>query len=82
MAIAQEECAELIQAISKVRRNGETAIDMDNLTEELADVRIMCFQLAGLFGVTERLNQYARIKADRQLRRIEEEDSEDEEDEE
>ena len=82
LGMAQEECAELIQAISKVRRNGETAIDMDNLAEELADVRIMCFQLAGLFGVTERLNQYARIKADRQLRRIEEEDSEYEEDEE
>ena len=82
MAIAQEECAELIQAISKVRRNGETAIDMDNLAEELADVRIMCFQLAGLFGVTEKLNQYARIKADRQLRRIAEEEAEDAEDEE
>ena len=82
LGMAQEECAELIQAISKVRRKGETKDAIDHLAEELADVRIMCFQLAGLFGVTERLNQYARIKADRQLRRIAEEDSEDEEDEE
>lgn len=73
MAIAQEECAELIQAISKVRRNGETASCLDDLAEELADVRIMCCQLAGLFGIAGKINRYAEMKVDRQLRRIAEE---------
>ena len=73
MAIAQEECAELIQAISKVRRNGETASCLDDLAEELADVQIMCRQLAGLFGIAGKLNRYAEMKVDRQLRRIAEE---------
>ena len=38
---AIEECAELIQAINKFRRNN----DRDNLLEEIADVEIMIGQL-------------------------------------
>ena len=51
MGVAQEECAELIQAISKIRRKGETVETLDNLVEEIADVSIMCAQLEELFGV-------------------------------
>ncbi len=73
MAIAQEECAELIQAISKVRRGGETAETLHHLAEELADVRIMCAQLAGLFNVARAVNDCEVYKLDRQLKRIQEE---------
>ena len=75
MAIAQEECAELIQAISKVRRDGETTETLRHLAEELADVRIMCAQLAGLFNVTRAMNDCAVYKLDRQLKRIREEEA-------
>ena len=77
MAVAQEECAELIQASSKIRRNGVSPQTLDHLAEELADVRIMCVQLAGLFGVTHEVNEYAVFKLDRQLRRIWEEGDDD-----
>lgn len=70
MDIAQEECAELIQAVSKVKRKGETATTMSHLAEEIAYVRIVCCQLAGLFGITTMVNQYETEKLDRQLKRI------------
>ena len=75
LGMAQEECAELIQAISKVRRKGETEDTLDHLAEEIADVRIVCCQLSGIFGVTDKVNQYELDKLDRQLRRIEEGDT-------
>ena len=75
MGVAQEECAELIQAISKVRRKGETEDTLDHLAEEIADVRIVCCQLSGIFGVTDKVNQYELDKLDRQLKRIKEGDS-------
>ena len=43
MNMAIEECAELIQAINKWRRN--PSIGMGNIAEEIADVEIMCSQL-------------------------------------
>lgn len=75
MGIAQEECAELIQAISKVRRKGETEDTLDHLAEEIADVRIVCCQLSGIFGVTDKVNQYELDKLNRQLKRIKEGDT-------
>lgn len=52
LAVAQEECAELIQAISKLKRAensdhpGRTAkAAMNNLMEETADVQIMLDQI-------------------------------------
>lgn len=75
MDIAQEECAELIQAVSKVKRKGETTTTMSHLAEEIADVRIVCCQLAGLFGITTMVNQYETEKLDRQLERIAEGDT-------
>lgn len=47
----QEECLELALAISKVRRRGGIDIaEMDGFFEELADVKIMLFQMDLIFG--------------------------------
>ena len=70
MGVTQEECAELIQAISKVRRKGETVETLDNLVEEIADVSIMCAKLEELFGVRASVALRMHQKLDRQLERI------------
>ena len=70
IGIAQEECAELIQALSKIRRKGETMKALDNLIEEIADVNIMCAQLEELFGVRASVALRMHHKLDRQLERI------------
>ena len=75
MGVTQEECAELIQAISKVRRKGETVETLDNLVEEIADVNIMCAQLEELFGVRASVALRMHQKLDRQLERIAEGDT-------
>ena len=75
MGVTQEECAELIQAISKVRRKGETVETLDNLVEEIADVSIMCAQLEELFGVRASVAWHMHQKLDRQLERIAEGDT-------
>ena len=75
MGVAQEECAELIQAISKVRRMGETMDTLDHLAEEIADVNIMCAQLEELFGVRASVALRMHQKLDRQLERIAEGDT-------
>lgn len=75
MGVAQEECAELIQAISKIRRKGETMETLNNLIEEIADVSIMCAQLEELFGVRASVALRMHQKLDRQLERIAEGDT-------
>ena len=75
MGVAQEECAELIQAISKIRRKGETVETLDNLVEEIADVSIMCAQLEELFGVRASIAWRMHQKLERQLERIAEGDT-------
>ena len=75
MGVTQEECAELIQAISKVHRKGETVETLDNLVEEIADVSIMCAQLEELFGVRASVAWHMHQKLDRQLERIAEGDT-------
>lgn len=56
LAVAQEECAELIQAISKLNRAGSSdhpgrtaKAAMNNLMEETADVGIMLDQIRIMF---------------------------------
>ena len=75
MGVAQEECAELIQALSKIRRKGETAKTRANLIEEIADVNIMCAQLEELFGVRASVAWRMHQKLKRQLERIAEGDT-------
>ena len=50
--IAMEECAELIQAISKVKRYGFVGEYKDNLIEEIADVNIVVLELMMLFDIS------------------------------
>lgn len=57
--VAMEECAELIQAISKAIRYNE----IGNLKEEIADVTIMIEQLRTIFGISiQNIDQIIRRK--------------------
>lgn len=49
LGMMQEECAELIQAISKYERNGAYQ-DYENICEEIADVELMIAQMKYIFG--------------------------------
>lgn len=70
--ILVEECAELIQAISKVERNGSTTEMIRNLFAEIANVEIMLEQVKHYYSEygTDRLIDY---KLNRQLKRMESE---------
>jgi len=71
-----EECAELIQAVSKLSRsdtNTKFVERIKNLTEEIADVRIMMSQLMQLYGIPEpEVSERIDEKLKRQLERIRE----------
>ena len=75
MGVAQEECAELIQAISKVRSLGINGETLDHMAEEIADVRIMCAQLVTILGLNEAVSRNIGQKLDRQMKRIMEGDT-------
>lgn len=64
-----EECAELIQAITKLERYNEDIKELNNLFSEIADVEIMLEQIKDYYSnwSTERLIDY---KLNRQLDRI------------
>ena len=69
--IAMEECAELIQAISKVKRYGFVGKYKDNLLEEIADVAIMMGQIIYLAGIDRKdIDEVIDYKLNRQLERI------------
>lgn len=79
LRILQEECAELIQAVSKYLRAKEagkpTAMQYASLMEEIADVVIMTAQISCIF--TEKaLNTEIMSKLDRQLGRMRSETNE------
>ena len=59
-----EECAELIQAISKVRRYGFVGKYKDNLLEEIADVDIVLTELTMMFDIDpdEFLKQIEKVR--------------------
>lgn len=89
---AQEECAELIQAINKYHRvffkEGQKveyaaydtgiveAVTRANLIEELADVQIMIDELVHLLKVQKQFESEMEYKLNRTLNRMEEEKSE------
>ena len=75
MCVAQEKCAKLIQAISKVRRLGINGETLDHMAEEIADVRIMCAQLVAILGLNEAVSRNIDQKLDRRLERIAEGDT-------
>ena len=66
-----EECAELTQAICKLRRAWSDD-RLDNVKEELADVLIMARQLRVMLGADD-VDRIISSKLDRQIERIAEE---------
>jgi NTP pyrophosphatase (non-canonical NTP hydrolase) len=70
--VHMEECAELIQAASKMRRATNTGSDIDaaryNLIEEAADVLICIRQMQEIYGINDHDIQ---LMVDRKCRRQE-----------
>ena len=72
MCLAMEECAELIQAINKLKRGKENALS--GMTEEIADVLIMIEQLEVMFQIPHSaIQRFVDCKHERQMKRIKEE---------
>ena len=67
--VCMEECAELIQAISKEKRGKS---DKDHLAEEMADVIICIEMLKQIYNITEdEIYSWVITKQERIIRRIE-----------
>lgn len=66
LSILQEECAELIQAVSKYRRGISTA----GIIEEIADVQIMCEQIIYLLKIQDEVAMMETAKIQRQVNRM------------
>lgn len=70
LTIASEECAELIQAISKVKRHGFRGVYERNLHEEVADILICIVELVSLgYLDIDKVAKYQELKIDRELER-------------
>lgn len=70
--IAIEEMAELTKALSKDSRYPKTPAVLDNVAEEIADVRIMLDQLEYIYGCSETVKKYRKKKIQRLAKRINE----------
>lgn len=72
--VAIEECAELIQAITKSNRRVQNAKEfverLGDIAGEIADVLIMCEQLAYLYGIEEIVKEQIEFKITRQMNRM------------
>jgi NTP pyrophosphatase (non-canonical NTP hydrolase) len=67
--VCMEECAELIQAISKAKRG---KIDRDNMIEEIADVLICIEMLKQMYMISdEKINKWIEKKQAREAERME-----------
>lgn len=70
LTITSEECAELIQAITKVKRYGFHDEYEDNLHEEVADTLICITELVCLgYLDIDKVAKYQELKIDRELER-------------
>ena len=70
LIITSEECAELIQAITKVKRYGFCDEYEDNLHEEVADVLICISELVCLgYLDIDKVADYQKLKINRELER-------------
>lgn len=70
LTIASEECAELIQAITKVKRYGFHDEYEDNLHEEVADVLICIAELVCLgYLDINKVRDYQKLKINREIER-------------
>lgn len=70
LTIASEECAELIQSITKVKRYGFHDEYEDNLHEEVADVLICITELVCLgYLDIDKVRDYQKLKINREVER-------------
>lgn len=70
LTITSEECAELIQAISKVKRYGFHDKYEENLHEEVADVLICISELVCLgYMDIDKVRDYQKLKINREVER-------------
>lgn len=70
LTITSEECAELIQAITKVKRYGFHDGYEDNLHEEVADVLICIAELVCLgYLDVDKVKDYQKLKINREIER-------------
>ena len=70
LAIASEECAELIQAISKVKRHGFRGVYERNLHEEVADILICIVELVSLgYLDIDKVIEWQKFKINREVDR-------------
>lgn len=68
--VAMEECAELIQAIAKLKRYGESLERRQHLLEEIADVELCIEQLKHFFDINENdIGFMKRYKIRREMER-------------
>lgn len=81
LTIAMEENAELIQAISKIKRNGFDPINVSHLDEEVADVLICICELylmdylevREIAGIIERKVERSMQRTQEHIKELEEE---------
>lgn len=70
LTITSEECAELIQSITKVKRYGFHDKYEDNLHEEIADVLICITELVCLgYLDIDKVRDYQKLKINREVER-------------
>lgn len=70
LTIASEECAELIQSITKVKRYGFHDEYEENLHEEVADVLICIAELVCLgYLDIDKVRDYQKLKINREIER-------------
>lgn len=77
LGIAMEECAELIQAISKMNRTDGDAKEYLksklNLEEEIADVMVCIDQIKNIYNISDsKISELANYKINRQRGRMKE----------
>ena len=71
--VCMEECAELIQAISKMKRGKD---NRDNLIEEMADVMICIEILKQVYGISDNeIQNYVCQKQNRSIERMKNDES-------
>lgn len=70
LTIAMEENAEMIQAISKIKRNGPSLDNHSHLNEEVADVLICIYELYVMgYLVTDKITETIERKIERSMQR-------------
>ena len=66
-----EECAELIQAITKIKRYGKRQDLLDHLAEEMADVTIVLDEIVFMFDNLFDMKDWRKRKLERMNKRLE-----------